>query len=60
MAAYPFLAKHLNLDIKQVQNAEGEVDESFVAIETQEAMMVFGDNNPYPKDAVKPNTPLPR
>jgi hypothetical protein len=24
------------------------------------AMLVFGAENPYPKDAVKPNTPLPK
>ena len=59
MAAYPFLAKHLGLDISRVQNAKGMVDESFVSLEKQEDMLVFGPSNPYPKNAVKPNTRLP-
>ncbi|MDH3584727.1 MAG: acetylxylan esterase [Phycisphaerae bacterium] len=59
MAAYPFLAQHLKLDLKRVQDAEGKVDESFVVEEKYEQMLVFGAENPYPKDAVKPNTPLP-
>lgn len=60
MAAYPFLAKHLGLDLSRVQDANGMVDESFVVIEDKETMLVFGNNNPYPANAVKPNTPLPR
>ena len=59
MAAYPFLAKHLGLDLKRVKNAKGEIDESFVTVEQQKDMLVFGPDNPYPEDAVKPNTPLP-
>ena len=57
MAAYPFLAEHLKLDLSRVQDSAGDVDESFVVAETQEQMMVF--NGKYPEDAVKPNTPLP-
>ncbi len=57
MAAYPFLSKHLDLDLKQVLGEDGKVDESFVVPETQEQMMVF--NGKYPANAVKPNTPLP-
>ena len=57
MAAYPFLAKHLNLNLNLVKNKEGKIDESFVHVQTQEQMMVF--NGKYPKNAVPPNTPLP-
>jgi dienelactone hydrolase len=60
MAAYPFLAEHLGLKIAGVQDANGNVDESFVTVESKEDMLVFGEGNPYPEDAVKPNTPLPR
>ncbi len=60
MAAYPFLAEHLNLDLRQVQDANGHIDESFVVVEERTDMLVFGENNPYPEDAVKPNTPLPK
>ena len=56
MAAYPFLAKHLQLDLSRVTGEDGKVDESFLKVETQEAMMVF--NGKYPTGAVAPNTPL--
>lgn len=59
MAAYPFLAKHLKLDIKRVQGSDGKVDESFVTVEAYKDLLVFGPGNPRPADAVKPNTPLP-
>ena len=57
MAAYPFLAEHLQLDLSLVKDSKGNIDESFVVIETQKQMMVF--NGEYPKNAVKPNTRLP-
>ena len=59
MAAYPFLARHLNLNLAAVKNDQGKIDESFVTIEDRSTMLVFGPDNPYPADAVKPNTPLP-
>ena len=57
MAAYPFLARYLQLDLKAVTASNGKIDESFVVPETREQMMVF--NGRYPDNAVKPNTPLP-
>jgi len=59
MAAYRFLAKHLKLDIARVLGTDGNVDESPVTTEAYEDLLVFGPDNPYPADAVKPNTPLP-
>ena len=56
MAAYPFMAKHLKLDLSRVTGKDGKVDESFLKVETQEEMMVF--NGKYPTGAVAPNTPL--
>ena len=38
---------------------DGRIDESFVVIEDREDLLMFGPDNPRPKDAVKPNTPLP-
>jgi hypothetical protein len=38
---------------------EAPINESFVKVETEEEMLVFNDKNPWPKDAVAPNTPLP-
>jgi dienelactone hydrolase len=59
MAVYPFMAKHLKLDLKRVTDADGRVDESFVVAESYERMLVFGPENPRPADAARPNTPLP-
>ena len=59
MAAYPFLAKHLGLDIARVQDAEGRIDESFFTAEDRGDLLFFGADNPRPGDAVPPNTPLP-
>jgi len=59
MAMYPFMARHLKLDLGGIRDAEGQIDESFVTEESREAMLVFGKDLPYPKEAVKPNTPLP-
>lgn len=59
LAAYPFLARHLKLDLSKVQDSEGKIDESFVVAEEYEDLLVFGPDNPRPEDAVKPNTPLP-
>jgi dienelactone hydrolase len=59
MAMYPFMAKHLRLAIDRVRDAGGRIDESFITFETREEMLVFGVKNPYPEEAVKPNSPLP-
>jgi dienelactone hydrolase len=59
MAMYPFMAKHLGLDIGRVCGRDGNVDESFVVVEEYKDLLVFGPDNPRPKNAVKPNTPLP-
>lgn len=59
MAVYPFLAKHLGLDLDRVCDQQGRIDESFFVPEKYEDLLVFGPDNPRPKDAVKPNTPLP-
>ncbi len=59
MAVYPFLARHLRLDIKRVQGEDGKIDESFFVAEKYRDLLVFGPDNPRPADAAKPNTPLP-
>ncbi len=58
-AMYPFMAKHLGLDLTRVGNDEGKVDESFVTVEPAVNLLVFSEENPLPKNAVKANTPLP-
>ncbi|WP_448698377.1 alpha/beta hydrolase family protein [Mucilaginibacter sp. AW1-3] len=42
-AVYAFMAKYLKLDIKAVQGADGEIDETKSAIEPEKALYVFGD-----------------
>ena len=59
LAAYPFLAKHLGLDLKKIQTEDGDIDESFLVTEPYEKLLVFGEDNPLPGDAAEPNTPLP-
>lgn len=53
--AYPFLAKHLNLSLKEVLNARGEIDENFVKLEPAKVLQVFNDAHPLPVHAVKGN-----
>ena len=60
MAMYPFMAKHLKLDLDSVKGTGGSIDESFVVIEEEKDLWVFGKGHPFPEDAVKPNTPLPK
>jgi uncharacterized protein len=59
MAMYPFMAKHLGLDLKRVTGADGKVDESLFVTEETATMLVFGDKRPWPEDAAAPGTPLP-
>jgi sugar phosphate isomerase/epimerase/dienelactone hydrolase len=40
---YRFMAKYLNLDLKSIENASGNIDESKITIEKMEDMYVFGD-----------------
>jgi len=60
MAAYPFLARHLRLDLDAVTGDDGKVDESFFVPESYEKLLVFGVGLPWPENAVAPNTGLPR
>lgn len=54
MAMYPFMAKHLGLDLNKVKNEKGEIDESTVTIEPYEKMYVFGNKaENLPKNALK-------
>ncbi|MEQ6120430.1 acetylxylan esterase [Reichenbachiella sp. MALMAid0571] len=55
MGMYPFMAKYLKLDIKKVKNKKGEIDESFVVLETHGQMKVFNDENPLPSGAIRSN-----
>jgi dienelactone hydrolase len=52
-ALYPFVARHFNLDIKKIEDKNGNIDESKVTIEKEPMMYVFGDHGQnLPKDAI--------
>jgi hypothetical protein len=57
LAAYKFLAEHLGLSLAKVTAADGSIDESFVVIEKQQDMLVFGPEHPRPAHAVSPDAP---
>lgn len=51
---YRFVAKNWSLNIKAIENAKGDIDESPVTIEKEQLLYVFGDHGQnLPKDAVK-------
>jgi len=52
---YPFMAKHLGLDLGKVTNSDGKVDESNVEIEHIYQMRVFNSLNPVPSHVVRSN-----
>jgi hypothetical protein len=54
-AVYPFMAKHLGLDLSKGLNSDGTLNEGAVHIETQKALYAFGQNQPFPEGAIKHN-----
>jgi dienelactone hydrolase len=54
-AAYPFLAKHLQLNLKAVQDKNGEINEEGNVIEPYETLKIFTGSNPLPDYAVQTN-----
>ncbi len=54
LAAYPFLAKHLSLDIQKVMK-NGAIDETANIILTEADLKVFTKEYPMPKDALQGN-----
>ncbi|MEM6347152.1 MAG: sulfatase-like hydrolase/transferase [Bacteroidota bacterium] len=55
-AMYPFMAKHLGLDLSKIQNVSGEIDESFVRLLAKDQLKVFNADNPRPP--ARPNIVL--
>lgn len=54
-AVYPFLAKHLKLNLAAIQDKNGEISEEGNVIEPYEIMKVFSATNPLPKYAILKN-----
>jgi uncharacterized protein len=52
-AAYAFLAQHLKLNLKNITNARGEIDEGFLTVEALPKMLVFDEKHPRPAYALK-------
>jgi uncharacterized protein len=52
-AVYPFMAKHLKLDLSRILDANGKVDESFLTFEKTPDLKVFTESNPRPAYAIK-------
>lgn len=52
-AMYRFMAKHLGLDLHQILNKNGEIDESAVQLLPESALSVFDAAHPIPANAVK-------
>ena len=52
---YHFFAKHYSLNIAAILGPDAKPDESFVTIEPKEAMYVFDEDHPLPRDAVRSN-----
>ncbi len=51
---YKFMAKQLGLNLAAIQDAKGNIDESKITIEKEEAMYVFGDKGEkLPVNAIK-------
>jgi len=54
-AVYPFLAKHLNLDLSKAMNPDGSLIEDDIVIEEIEVLYPFDETNPVPNDAILNN-----
>ena len=51
---YQFMAQTLGLNLKAIQDANGQIDESGITIEKETALYVFGENGAQlPKKAIK-------
>ncbi len=52
-AMYPFMARHLKLDLNKVKNEKGEISENFVKVEERPVLEVFNQQHPRPAYAIK-------
>ena len=51
-AMYPFLAKHLGLDLSRVSDSAGKIDESFATVHGRDDLLVFSPDHPRPQHAL--------
>ena len=55
LAMYPFIARHLKLNLKNIQDKNGKITESKVVIEDYDKFKIFNGNYPLPTHIVKSN-----
>jgi len=55
VAVYPFLAKHLGLDVTKAVNPDGSLNEQNIVIEDIEALYPFDEKRPFPAHGIKTN-----
>jgi uncharacterized protein len=54
-AVYPFLAKHLGLDLSKAIDSAGNLLEDDIVIEDQKALYPFDDEHPFPEHGIRHN-----
>ncbi len=54
-AVYPFLAKHLGLDLTKAVNPDGSLNENTIVIEDIKALYPFDEKHPFPEYGAKAN-----
>jgi hypothetical protein len=54
-AVYPFLAKHLGLDVSKAMRSDGELIEEGIVIEEIESLYPFDEDHPLPEHAILNN-----
>jgi dienelactone hydrolase len=54
-AVYPFMAKHLDLDLSKAMNQDGTLNEKGIVIEEIEDLYTFDKNHPFPENAIRNN-----
>lgn len=54
-AVYPFLAKHLNLDLSKAINPDSTLNEEGIVIEEIEKLYLFDEEHPIPAHALRNN-----
>jgi len=59
LAMYPFMAKHLKLKLKNIQDDQGKITEDKVVIEDYAKFRIFSDSFPLPGHIVKSNDAVP-
>ncbi len=55
LAVYPFLAKHLGLDLEKAVNPDGSLNEEGIVIEDKKDLYPFDSINPYPDYGIRHN-----